>query len=130
LKARSFNARSFPQPVPCASNEERAFTALQSTTMSPNTTKPHWYLIPARVLLLTFLLTLLSFAVSLLLGILGLVIVAALRGIHPNMPIAYRHIALPVAAVVAAVTLISASVIEIRRYRQTKALAEIERISM
>jgi hypothetical protein len=36
---------------------------------------------------------------------------------------------LPVAAIVAAVTLISASVIEIRRYRQTKALAEIERIS-
>ena len=98
--------------------------------MSRNTTKPHWYLIPARVLLLTFLLTLLSFAVSLLLGILALVIVAALRGIHPNMPIAYRHIALPVAAVVAAVTLISASVMEIRRYRQTKALAEIERISM
>ncbi len=54
---------------------------------------------------------------------------AGLRGIHPNMPIAYRHIALPVAAVVAAVTLISATVIEIRRYRQTKALAAIERIS-
>jgi hypothetical protein len=98
--------------------------------MSRNTTKPHWYLIPARVLLLTFLLTLLSFAASLLLGILALVIMAALRGIHPNLPIAYRHIALPVAAAVAAVTLISASVIEIRRYRQTKALAEIERISM
>jgi hypothetical protein len=98
--------------------------------MPPNTAKPHWYLIPARVLLLTFLLTLLSFAASLLFGILGIVIVAALRGIHPNMPAAYRHIALPVAAVVAAVTLISASVIEIRRYRQTKALAEIERISM
>jgi hypothetical protein len=98
--------------------------------MSPNTTKPHWYLIPVRILLVTFLLTLLSFAASLLLGILGIVIVAALRGIHPNLPIAYRHIALPVAAVVAAVTLISASVIEIRRYRQTKALAEIERISM
>jgi hypothetical protein len=97
--------------------------------MSPNTTKPHWYLIPARVLLLTFLLTLLSFALSLLLGILGIVIVAALRGTHPNLPIAYRHIALPVAAVVAAVTLTSATVIEIRRYRQTKALAAIERIS-
>jgi hypothetical protein len=91
--------------------------------------KSHWYLIPARVLLLTFLLTLLAFAASLLLGILGIVVVAALRGVHPNMPIAYRHIALPVAAIVAAVTLISASVIEIRRYRQTKALAEIERIS-
>jgi formate hydrogenlyase subunit 3/multisubunit Na+/H+ antiporter MnhD subunit len=65
----------------------------------------------------------------LLFAILGLVIVAALRGIHPNMPTAYRQIPLPVAAVVAAATLISASVIEIRRYRQTKALAEIERVS-
>jgi hypothetical protein len=91
--------------------------------------KSHWYLIPVRVLLVTFLLTLLAFAASLLLGILGIVVVAALRGVHPNMPIAYRHIALPVAAIVAAVTLISASLIEIRRYRQTKALAEIERIS-
>jgi hypothetical protein len=97
--------------------------------MSPNTTKPYWYLIPVRILLVTFLLTLLSFAVSLLLGILGLVIVGGLRGFHPNMAIAYRHIALPVAAVVAAVTLTSATVIEIRRYRQTKALAAIERIS-
>jgi hypothetical protein len=86
-------------------------------------------LIPVRVLLLTFLLTLLFFAASLLLGILGVVIVAALRSIHPNLPIAYRLIALPVAAVAAAVTLISASVIEIRRYHQTKALAGIERIS-
>ncbi len=94
-----------------------------------STSKPHWYLIPVRVLLVTFLLTLLSFATSLLLGILGVVIVAALRGLHPNMPIAYRHIALPIAAVVTAVTLISASVIEIRRFHQTKALAEIERNS-
>jgi len=91
--------------------------------------KPRWYLIPMRVLLVTFLLTLLSFAVSLLLGILGLVIAAGLRGFHPNMTAAYRHIALPVAAVVGAIVFISASVIEIRHYRQTKALAEIERIS-
>jgi hypothetical protein len=92
-------------------------------------TKPGWYLIPMRVLLVTFLLTLLAFAVSLLLGILGLVIAARVRGFHPNMTTAYRHIALPAAAIVGAIVLISASVIEIRRYRQTKALAEIERIS-
>jgi hypothetical protein len=78
-------------------------------------------------LLVTFLLTLLSFAVSLLLGILGLVIVARLRGLHPNLTAAYRHIALPTAAVVSAIVLISATVMEIRRYRQAKALAEIER---
>ena len=91
--------------------------------------KPRWYLIPVRILLVTFLLTLLSFAVSLLLGILGLVLAARLRGLHPNLPTAYRYIALPAAAAVGAIVLISASVLEIRHYRQTKALAEIERIS-
>jgi hypothetical protein len=93
------------------------------------TAQPCWYVIPIRVLLVTFLLTLLAFAVSLLLGILGLVIAARLRGLHPNMTTAYRHIALPIAAVTGAIVLISAAVIEVRRYRQTKALAEIERIS-
>jgi hypothetical protein len=92
-------------------------------------TRPNWYLIPVRVLLVTFLLMLLTFAVSLLLGILGLVIAARLRGFHPNMTTAYRYVALPAAAGVGAIVLISASVIEIRHYRQSKALAEIERIS-
>jgi hypothetical protein len=92
--------------------------------------KPRRHLIPVRVLLVTFLLTLLCFAVSLLLGILGVVIAARLRGLHPNMSIAYRYIALPTAAAGGAFALISTSVMEIRRYRQTKALAEIERISM
>jgi len=90
---------------------------------------PHWYWIPTRVLLITFLLTLLSFAVSLLLGILGVVVAGRLRGFRPNMTLAYRHIALPAAAVVGVVVLIAASVMEVRRYRQTKALAEIERTS-
>jgi hypothetical protein len=88
---------------------------------------PGWYLIPLRVLLVTFLLTLLSFAVSLLLGILGIVIAARLQDLHPNMTIAYRHIALPAAAALGTVALISACVMEVRRYRQTKALEEIER---
>ena len=91
--------------------------------------RPRWYWIPTRVLLLTFLLTLLAFAVSLLFGILGLVMAGRLRGFRPNMTMAYRHIALPAAAVVGVVVLIAASVMEVRRYRQTKALAEIERTS-
>jgi hypothetical protein len=91
--------------------------------------KPRWHLIPVRVLLVTFLLTLLCFAVSLLLGILGVVVAARWRGLHPNMSIAYRYIALPTAATASVVVLISASVMEIRRYLQAKALAEIERIS-
>jgi len=91
--------------------------------------KPRWYLIPVRVLVVTFLITLVSFAISLLLGILGLVITSRLQGIHPNMTVAYRHIALPVAAFAAAVALITTTILEVRNYRQTKTLAEIARCS-
>ncbi len=94
-----------------------------------NASKPDWFFIPVRVLLVTFLLTLLSFAVSLLLGILALVIIARLQGLHPNMTTAYRDVALPIAAATGALVLVAASALEVRRYRQTKALAEIERIS-
>lgn len=90
---------------------------------------PRWFWIPVRVLLVTFLLTLLSFAVSLLLGIIGLLTGARLRGTTPNMPLAYRHIALPAAAVVGVVVLVSAIALEIRHYRQAKVLAEIEKAS-
>jgi hypothetical protein len=106
--------------------------ALQLTAMPPSkslASQPRWYWIPLRVLLMTFLLTLLAFAASLLLGILGLVIAGRLRGFHPNMTMAYRYVALPVAAGVGAVVFVSACVVEIRQYRQAKALAEIERIS-
>jgi hypothetical protein len=91
--------------------------------------KPRWYLIPVRVLLVTFLLTLLSFAISLLMGILAMVIRGRVQGVHPDMTLAYRHIALPVAAVVAGVALIATTVVEIRNYHQTKILAEVARAS-
>ncbi|HUJ94488.1 MAG TPA: hypothetical protein VLW84_04415 [Terriglobales bacterium] len=98
--------------------------------MAAGEAKPHtprWYLIPVRVALVTFLVTLLAFAVSLLLGILGVVIGARLRGVPPRMVLAYRVVAVPAAAVVGSIVLISAVVMEVRHYRQAKALAEIER---
>ncbi len=88
--------------------------------------KPRWYLIPVRVLLVTFIVTLLSFAVSLLLGIGGTVLAAKLRGVHPDMTFAYRHVALPAAAMVAAIVFISATFMEVRHYRQARALNQIE----
>ncbi|HEV2716053.1 MAG TPA: hypothetical protein VGU64_12375 [Terriglobales bacterium] len=91
--------------------------------------KPRWFLIPVRVVLVTFLLSLLTFAVTLLLGMLGIVAGARARGIHPDMRIAYRHIALPSAAVVGAIVLVSSVFMEVRHYRQAKALASIERAS-
>jgi hypothetical protein len=89
--------------------------------------RPRWFLIPVRVLLMTFVVTLLSFAVSLLLGIGGVVLAAWLKSAHPNMTIAYRYVALPTAAMVAAIILVSASFMEARHYRQSKTLDRIER---
>jgi amino acid transporter len=88
--------------------------------------KPRWYLIPARILLVTILVTLLSFAVSLFLGILGVLVAAKLKGAHPNLTLAYRDVAAPVAGIVAAVVAVSSTVMEIRHYRQRKTLIRIE----
>jgi hypothetical protein len=86
-------------------------------------------MVPVRAFLVAFALTLLSFAICLFLGILGVAGVALLRGVHPNMTIAYRHIAAPLAAIIGVVVLISALIMEIRRYRQMKILSGIERAS-
>jgi hypothetical protein len=100
------------------------------TPATPNRVrKPRLALAIARALLVTFLATLLSFAVSLLLAIVGMAIYARIRGITPDMTFAYRHIAAPIAAMVGAVVLVLSFTMEIRHYRQAKALASIERVS-
>ncbi len=90
---------------------------------------PNPILVPIRILLITILFTLLSFAISLLLGILSLVGWSALHHTSPKLPLAYRHFALPVAVVIGLVALAVASVQEVRHYRQARALAAIERAS-
>jgi hypothetical protein len=87
---------------------------------------PRWYLIPIRVLLVTFVVTLLSFAISLFLGILGTLLGAKLRGVHANLTIAYRHVAVPAGAIACAIVMVSASIMEIRHYRRLKALRRLE----
>jgi hypothetical protein len=84
-------------------------------------------MVPARALLVTVLLTMLAFAVSLFLGILGVLVGARLRGGTPNMSIAYRDVAIPVAAVIGVIVLVSAMSMEVRHYRHSKALKSIER---
>jgi len=97
----------------------------------PTSTKgrSRWYEIPVRVALWTFIGTLISFAVSLLLGIIGVAIVSVLRGVHPDMTTAYRRVALPGAMVAGAVILLLVLRMEIQQYRQTKILERIERVS-
>src|SRR5258708_435145 len=88
--------------------------------------KLRWYLIPVRVMLVTFIVTLMSFAVSLLLGIGGTVLAAKLRGANPDMTFAYSHVALPAAAMVAAIVFVSAIFMEGRHYRRAKTLNQME----
>jgi hypothetical protein len=87
---------------------------------------PKWYGVVVRVLLVTFLLTLLTFAITLLAGIVVLAISGRAHGATPNMTVAYKYVAAPAAVLVAAVVLVATSVVEIRRYRQAKALTAIE----
>lgn len=87
---------------------------------------PRWYFVPIRILLVTFIMTLMAFALSLLIGICGVVGAAKLRGFEPNLSAAYRHIAFPVAAVAAAIVLAATTMMEVRAYRRAKMLEEIE----
>jgi hypothetical protein len=91
--------------------------------------KPRWYMIPARALFVAFLSTLLTFAVSLLLALVGTVIVARVHGTPPDLGLAYRHIAAPAAAVVGTIVLVLSLVMEIRHYRQARALDGVARAS-
>src|SRR5579863_9254750 len=97
--------------------------------MPPTPRPPRWYAIPVRFLLVTFIGTLISFAIALLLGIIVTVVVSSLRHVHPNMTIAYRQFALPGALVAGSIILVLALTMEIRHYRQMKTLAAIERVS-
>jgi hypothetical protein len=97
--------------------------------MSPHSRPPRASLIPLRVLLITGIFILLSFAISLLLGILGISLWAALHHTTPKLTLVYRYFAPPVAGVIGLITLVAATVLEVRHYRQAKALAAIERMS-
>jgi peptidoglycan biosynthesis protein MviN/MurJ (putative lipid II flippase) len=90
---------------------------------------PRWYGIPLRVVAVTFIGTLMAFAVSLLLAIIGMIVASAIRGTHPDMRIAYRVIALPMGLVAGGIVFVLSLAIEIRHYRQMKTLSAIERVS-
>jgi hypothetical protein len=89
--------------------------------------KPRLFMVVARAVLVSLLVMILAFAVSLLLAIGGLMILAASKGDSVDMTFAYRHVAAPVAMVVGPVVLVLSLTMEIRHYRQAKALASIER---
>lgn len=86
----------------------------------------HWYWIPLRILLGTVLLTLICFAVSTLFGIIGVITGSIIRRTFLDITYAYRYVGFPVASGMLAVALVFVTTIEIRHYRQMKALARTE----
>jgi hypothetical protein len=88
-----------------------------------------WIGIPVRAFAMTFLFTLLSFAVALLLSIVGTMVYSQVKHVAPNLTFAYRHIAFPFAITVGAIVLVLSLGMEIRNYRQRKTLEGIERAS-
>jgi hypothetical protein len=91
--------------------------------------RPRWIGIPARVFAMTVVLTLLSFAIALLVSILGTVVYSQVKHVAPNLTFAYRHIAFPFAITAGAIVLVLLVGMEIRNFRQRKALQRIERAS-
>ncbi len=90
---------------------------------------PRWIGIPARIFAMTFLFTLLSFAVALLLSIMGTMVYSRVKHVAPNLTFAYRHIAFPFAITVGAIVLVLSLGMEFRNYRERKTLEAIERAS-
>ena len=72
---------------------------------------------------MTAILTLLAFAVSLLLSILGMVVYSQVEHVAPNMPFAYRYVAFPFAISVGVIVLALSLAMEIKHYRQRKTAA-------
>lgn len=88
---------------------------------------PHWYGVPVRILLLTFIGTLLCFSVTLLLSLIATAVIAGIRGAHPDMRLAYRHFAVPMAIIEGAIIFVCAAVVEIRHFHRARTLSAIER---
>lgn len=97
--------------------------------MAQASRSPRWYGIPVRVAVVTFIGTLLCFAVTLLLAIVGTAIASRLHGVHPDMRIAYRYIAIPLALVAGGMILVFSISLEVRHYRQLKTLSAIEKMN-
>ena len=77
-------------------------------------------LLPFRILLITFVLTGLTMAASLMIGLIVTVAWAALHGVQPDVALAYRNIAFPVIRVAAVIAFLVATTIEVRYYRSRR----------
>lgn len=78
-------------------------------------------MVAVRILVITVLITAFCFAVSLFLGIAGIVLVGMIRGGISDLSAAYRHIAFPIAMGAMVIGFVATLVTEIKHYRRMKA---------
>lgn len=92
----------------------------------PNSTtlhRPSVLAIAPRIVVITFAISALSFALLLLLGIVGTALWFAFHGQPLVMTYAYRSFAIPAIKIVAAVAFVGACVLEVRHYLKARAEA-------
>src|SRR5450432_688523 len=90
----------------------------------PGSPAPSLLGIVPRIIMITFGVTGISFAVSLFVGIVCMAFMGVFRGHLPDMRLAYRMFALPVAAMVGTVAFVVTSVVELRDYSKAKILKQ------
>jgi hypothetical protein len=83
--------------------------------------KPSVVLLAVRVLAITLLATLTTFAVALFLGIAGIALTNLFHGGGVHMANAYRHVALPVAGAALVIAFVVSLSFEIKHYRSARA---------
>lgn len=83
--------------------------------------KPRRWAVAVRILLITGLCTLVTFAAALFVGIAAMALLSLFKGGGVNMANAYRHVAVPIAAVALVIALLLAARNEIREYRRARA---------
>jgi len=88
--------------------------------------KPSIALLLVRVVVISVLITLLAFAVSLFFGITGIVLADMIHGGGINLAHAYRNIALPIALVTLLIAFVASLTVEIRQYRRARASVTAE----
>ncbi len=74
-----------------------------------------------RIVVITLLATIITFAVALLCGIVAIAVANVARGGGIDMSHAYLHVAFPTAMVALVIAFCGALIVEVRHYRQERA---------
>ena len=98
---------------------------MYSTAMAPGKQRSKISIVftsTMRVLFTTLLFTAAGMGAGLFCGIVGTVIYGIIRGGQVDMSNAYKHVAIPAAAVIGSVAFLGALVMEVRAHRQRTSL--------